>query len=326
MQTTVFDSLKDQKQLDTVLAKGGEGSVYPLADRPEVLVKCYHAEILAKNGPTLRHKIEAMTKVKAQFGHPAMSWPLIEVFDANQEWIGYAMRRVSGVKLHFLAHALLYKKHFPNLNRQQLVQILLNLVQMVQQLHAQQMMIGDYNLNNFLCDPSTLAVGLIDCDSYQIQIGNTRYPCPVGSPDLTPLEHHGMAYANVVRNPASESFSLAIILFKCLMLGRHPYDVLDGEDPVSNLKAGRFAYGIGNKGIPTGDWYNIWSHMPHRIKSMFIQTFVDGATDPTQRPTLDAWHEALTVYGKELDKGWHESAIRPTHPKASNRRSSGSQG
>ena len=234
------------------------------------------------------------------------------------------MRRASGVKIHCLAHAILYKKHFPSPTRVALVQILLNLVTQVEQLHQQGVMIGDYNLNNFLCDPQTLQVGLIDCDSYQVQLAGVRYPCPVGSPDLTPKEHHGMNYADVVRNLQSEVFSLAISLFKYLMLGRHPYDVVGGEDPVSNLKAGNFPYGKGNSGIPKGDWYNIWSHMPYRLKSLFVSTFVEGATDPQQRPSLADWKQALQLYQTELNKGWHETAMRPAQPKSAERRSNGS--
>ena len=328
MQSSSYSNVLDRngavKQLGAELARGGEGTIYPLTDRADILVKCYHDDILQKNRKTLRDKLQAMVEVHPQFGNPNLSWPLLSVFNAQGEWIGYAMRRVSGVKMHCLAHAILYKKHFPNLTRVALVQILLNLVTQVEQLHQQGVMIGDYNLNNFLCDPQTLQVGLIDCDSYQVQLAGVRYPCPVGSPDLTPKEHHGMNYADVVRNPQSEVFSLAIILFKCLMLGRHPYDVVGGEDPVSNLKAGNFPYGKGNSGIPKGDWYNIWSHMPYRIKNLFVSTFVEGATDPQQRPSLADWKQALQLYQTELNKGWHETAMRPAQPKSSERRSNGS--
>jgi len=317
---TIFDLTGKPKQLAEALAKGGEGIVYPLADRSDILVKCYHPDILAKNGPVLRQKVEAMITIKSQFASEQLSWPLLSVFDAQGQWIGYAMRRVAGVKLHSLAHALLYQKYFPQLTRKDVVTVLLGLIEQVQQLHAQQVMIGDYNLNNFLCDPHTLKVGLIDCDSYQVMIANQHYPCPVGSPDLTPSEHHGQSYAHIVRQPQSEVFSLAIILFKCLMLGRHPYDAVGGEDPVSNLKAGRFPYGIGNSGIPKGQWYNIWSHMPHRIKNLFIQTFVDGATNPSKRPDLNTWYQALTLYGQELDKDWHLSDMRPTTAKPAGRK------
>ena len=328
MQSSSYSNVLDRngavKQLGAELARGGEGTIYPLTDRADILVKCYHDDILQKNRKTLRNKLQAMVEVHQQFGNPNLSWPLLSVFNAQGEWIGYAMRRVSGVKMHCLAHAILYKKHFPSLTRVALVQILLNLVTQVEQLHQQGVMIGDYNLNNFLCDPQTLQVGLIDCDSYQVQLAGVRYPCPVGSPDLTPKEHHGMNYADVVRNPQSEVFSLAIILFKCLMLGRHPYDVVGGEDPVSNLKAGNFPYGKGNSGIPKGDWYNIWSHMPYRLKSLFVSTFVEGATDPQQRPSLADWKQALQLYQTELNKGWHETAMRPAQPKSSERRSNGS--
>ena len=328
MQSSSYSNVLDRngavKQLGAELARGGEGTIYPLTDRADILVKCYHDDILQKNRKTLRDKLQAMVEVHQQFGNPNLSWPLLSVFNAQGEWIGYAMRRVSGVKMHCLAHAILYKKHFPSLTRVALVQILLNLVTQVEQLHQQGVMIGDYNLNNFLCDPQTLQVGLIDCDSYQVQLAGVRYPCPVGSPDLTPKEHHGMNYADVVRNPQSEVFSLAIILFKCLMLGRHPYDVVGGEDPVSNLKAGNFPYGKGNSGIPKGDWYNIWSHMPYRIKNLFVSTFVEGATDPQQRPSLADWKQALQLYQTELNKGWHETAMRPAQPKSSERRSNGS--
>lgn len=328
MQSSSYSNVLDRngavKQLGAELARGGEGTIYPLTDRADILVKCYHDDILQKNRKTLRDKLQAMVEVHQRFGNPNLSWPLLSVFNAQGEWIGYAMRQVSGVKMHCLAHAILYKKHFPNLTRVALVQILLNLVTQVEQLHQQGVMIGDYNLNNFMCDPQTLQVGLIDCDSYQVQLAGVRYPCPVGSPDLTPKEHHGMNYADVVRNPQSEVFSLAIILFKCLMLGRHPYDVVGGEDPVSNLKAGNFPYGKGNSGIPKGDWYNIWSHMPYRLKSLFVSTFVEGATDPQQRPSLADWKQALQLYQTELNKGWHETAMRPAQPKSSERRSNGS--
>jgi DNA-binding helix-hairpin-helix protein with protein kinase domain len=320
--TNVLDRNGAVKQLGAELARGGEGTIYPLTDRADILVKCYHDDILQKNRKTLRDKLQAMVEVNQQFGNPNLSWPLLSVFNDQGEWVGYAMRRVSGIKLHCLAHAVLYKKHFPNLTRVELVQILLNLVTQVEQLHQQGVMIGDYNLNNFMCDPQTLQVGLIDCDSYQVQLAGVCYPCPVGSPDLTPKEHHGMNYADVVRDPQSEVFSLAIILFKCLMLGRHPYDVVGGEDPVSNLKAGNFPYGKGNSGIPKGDWYNIWSHMPYRIKNLFVSTFVKGATDQQQRPSLADWKQALQLYQSELNKGWHESAIRPAQPKPSERHNS----
>ncbi|HMX99989.1 MAG TPA: hypothetical protein PKC44_09475 [Agitococcus sp.] len=317
MQTiTVYDAHKNAKTLDSMLAKGGEGSVYAVQGRSDVLVKLYHPDVLNKLQPHLQQKITAMLHNKPK-NESLLSWPLIDVYNQQQQWIGYAMRRKQGLKLQFLAHAILYKKHFPHFNRRDIVQVLLSLIEQIKQLHSQQIMIGDYNLNNFLCDPHTKTISLIDCDSYQCQFNGQFFACPVGSPDLTPPEHQNKSFKEVVRNSQSEVFSLAIILFKCLMLGRHPYDMVNGEDPVSNMNSGRFAYGKGNQGIPKGDWYNIWSHMPYQLKSLFIRTFSEGALNPSLRPSLAEWHQALSLYIKEMDKGWHEVAVRPQHAKKS---------
>lgn len=316
----IVDVNHQEQRLSNRLAIGGEGEIYPLAQRENVLVKLYHPSELAKRGSELEKKVEAMRTVARLRQFNGVSWPLISVYDQNRRWVGYAMYRAEGKPMFYLAHALLYKKHFPGLDRRGLVDYLIQLVQHLLVLHKDGVMVGDYNLHNILCHPVSNKVTLIDCDSYQLEINGHHYPNPVGSPDMTPKEHHGSKFSQLVRTPESEAFSLAIILFKCLMLGRHPYDIVGGEDPVTNLRRGNFAYGIGNKGIPKGDWYNIWSHMPHRLKALFIRTFTDGADDPSKRAFPAEWLDVLQIYRKEMDKGWHETAIRPAIAKPNIRR------
>ena len=318
----VFDPHRSPKMLGSLLARGGEGEIYPLAERPDVLIKWYHAADLQKRGSTLKLKVEAMRGMSALQKESHLSWPLFSVFDDNNNWIGYSMYRAKGLPMFKLSHAVLYKKNFPNLDRRRLVDYLINLVSQVQNLHQKGVMLGDYNMQNILCNPDNDHVTLIDCDSYQISVQGIHYPCPVGSADMTPKEQQNREFSQIVRTSQSEAFSLAIILFKCLMLGRHPYDIVGGDDPVQNLCNGNFAYGIGNKGVPKGPWYNIWSHMPHRLKSLFIATFTDGADYPDKRASLNDWLEALTLYAKEIDKGWHEVAILPAAPKAKTYRGS----
>lgn len=312
---TVYDLHHQPQPLGTLLAKGGEGEIYPLQNRPDILLKRYHETELQKRGVILQAKIDAMRQIQKLRADHGLSWPLIHAYDDQKRWVGYCMHHVQGVPMFKLAHAKLYQKYFPGLDRRRLVEYLLHLVCQVQSLHARQVMVGDYNLQNILCDTASTRVTLIDCDSYQININGQHYPCPVGSADMTPKEHQNQPFQNVVRTPESEVFSLTIVLFKGLMLGRHPYDIVGGADPVQNLCNGDFAYGIGNRGIPKGAWYNIWSHMPHRLKQLFIQTFTEGADQPHRRATLDEWREALTIYRREMDKGWHTTDINPDQPK-----------
>ncbi|MDA3878002.1 MAG: hypothetical protein PF483_13040 [Halothiobacillus sp.] len=309
------------KTLADLLAQGGEGAVYPLQDRPEVLVKCYHENVLAKRGPEIQRKVEAMVALRQKamgvFG-AQVSWPLLSVFDAQQNWIGYAMRRADGVSMHKLMHPMLATKYFPFLNRVQIIAYLLSFVDALLDLHKAGVFVGDFNPHNVLCVPNSDRVVLIDCDSYQVSLNGKLFPCPVLTADMAPVEQHGKPAEHVKRNASSETFSAAILLFKALMLGRHPFDIVGGEDPVSNMRSGRFAYGQGNKGVPIGPWYNIWSHMPYRLKHMFITTFTDGVWDKSQRPSLVQWREELRIYQTEIGKGWHNAEIRPDTPKANN--------
>lgn len=317
----VYNKEGKPKQLGEQLAKGGEGAVYPVANTPHILVKHYFSEKLAKNKGILQPKIELMSQLRQHFNlkrHKNISWVAIPVYDDKKQWIGYAMPRLQGFPLQYLAHSMIYKKYAPNLNRLDIAKLMLDWLNDIELLHRNNIMIGDYNLQNFLWDPNSKKIGFIDCDSYQIRYEGKHYPCLVGSPDLTAPEHHNKDFKTIVRTPESEYFSIAIILFKCFMLGRHPYDIVGGADPVRNMQQGEFAYGIGNGGskkIPKGDWYNIWSHMSYDMKSLFIKTFTEGVRNPKKRATISEWKTILNKYIYEIKQNYHNIDIRPAHPK-----------
>lgn len=316
----IYDETGIPKQLGELLGRGGEAEVYPLEDRPDILFKKYHDSVLQKRREILINKIDVMKRLgqESELGKSKnLSWPLIHVYDNQKNWIGYAMYRADGVTMFHLAHAMAYKKHFPDLDRIKIVAYLINLLKEVKKLHNHGIMLGDYNLQNILLDPRSDKVTLIDCDSYQIRYKDKFYACEVGTPDMTPKEHQNTPYKDLVRTLESEYFSIAIILFKALMLGRHPYDVVGGTDPVQNLCNGKFPYGKDGRGIPKGVWFNIWSHMPYKLKSHFIQTFTEGANNPQKRTDIDTWLRELNIYLQEMRKGWHALEIRPDRPKVS---------
>jgi DNA-binding helix-hairpin-helix protein with protein kinase domain len=311
----VCDPLKNKKQLGSLLAQGGEGGVYPLIDREDILIKVYHDEKLAKNRHTFQKKIDAMTTNKADLSSANVCWPLMSVYNEQQQWIGYAMKKAQGIPMMHIAHALAYQKYFPTLNRIDIVQYLLSFLSVVEALHQKNIFIGDYNLQNFLCDPNSDKVTMIDCDSYQVSLNGQYFACPVGSPDFTPVEHQGKQFKDIRRDEHSERFSVAIIVFMCLMLGKHPFDFKGGEGREANIKKGYFPYGPGGGGIPKGAWFNIWSHMPYKVKSLFMQAFDEGTKDKHKRPTIKEWKEQLKLYLKEMNMGWHNTEIKPEKPK-----------
>ena len=319
MGMTVHGPSGESVQLaETAFAQGGEAAVHAIPCYPGVVVKLYHPQILQKRAQSLRAKVEAMSSDPhlAQFKqHAALAWPRFSVFDEQKQWRGYAMRKAQGVGMTVLAHAMAYREHFPLLNRQILVSYLCNLLTTVQELHASGVMIGDYNPANFLCDPQSGAVTLIDCDSWQLTAHGKTFRCPVAAPDMLAPELQGKELSTVSRSLESELFALAILLFKVLMLGRHPFDVVGGESPVENIRKGYFPYGPGGGGIPKGPWFNIWSHLPFKLKELLVRTFKEGTANPSERATLAHWLERLSVYQNEMDKGWHDIDIKPTAPK-----------
>ncbi|MCE5361471.1 MAG: hypothetical protein JJ714_10990 [Acidithiobacillus sp.] len=301
------------------LAQGGEAAVYSVPQHSNVVVKIYHDRVLEKRGDKLEAKIKALCNSTFQpfQKHNGLSWPRFPVLDDRGNWRGYAMRKATGVSMNRLAHAKSYLEHFPNLTRADIVGYLLSLLDTVDFLHANGVLIGDYNLANFLCDPNSHAVALIDCDSWQVEIpGSKPFLCDVAAPDILAPELHGKDLSTVKRSMESERFSLAIVLFKALMLGRHPYDVVGGTGPVENIRKGYFPYGVGGGGIPKGPWYNIWSHLPFSIKEQFIATFKEGTQDPAQRTTTTTWKELLRRYQREItERQWHCNDVRPAEPK-----------
>lgn len=305
----VMDAQGKERRLGKRLERGGEGQIFALRDRHDVIVKWYHPELLAKRGEELHRKVEAMRTLRDSQMTRDVCWPLIRVYDQQRRWIGFAMYRARGVRMSFLAHALLYQRYFPGLDRRRTVSYLIRFIEIVQQLHEAGVCIGDYNLNNIFCVPTSDQVTLIDCDSYQLSVDGTFYPCPVGSPDMTPKEHQGVSFRHVMRSPRSEAFSLAIVLFKCLMLGRHPYDIVGGDDPVRNLRRGNFAYGRGARHVPQGVWYELWSELPETLRDMFVTTFTVGADAPGQRVTLPQWHAALCDYREALAAGQYSARL-----------------
>lgn len=326
MALSIQNASGDSVQLtETAFAQGGEAAVHAVPRFPGVVVKLYHPQVLDKRQHVLREKIDAMVSDATLDGfkqHDKLCWPRFSVFDQNRQWRGYAMKKANGVPMTRLAHAMAYREHFPGLDRPALACYLLSLLHTLDELRRAGVSLGDYNPANFLCDVGSNTVTLIDSDSWQVRTAHKTYPCPVAAPDMLAPELLGKDLGQLQRTEQSERFSLAILLFKVLMLGRHPFDVVGGESPVANIRRAYFPYGVGGGGIPKGPWFNIWSHLPYKLKEQFVRTFKEGSHDPAARTSITEWIDLFKLYQKEMGRGWHDAQVRPTSPKSSNYRGS----
>ncbi|KKJ01215.1 protein kinase domain-containing protein [Prochlorothrix hollandica] len=312
----VYDYNSKPKVLGEIIGSGGQGNVYEL-EGSSFLVKIFHSERLKEEEENLVKKLETQIKMKGSIKQTNVSWPQVAVYSQDKSYLGYAMKKMCGIPLKYLAHPKLYEKKFPDITRENMIILMISLVDTISKLHELDIYLGDINLENILCNPKTWKISLIDADSYQIH----DYPCPVGRPEMTPLEHHGKDFKYIIRTKESDCFSLAILIFQCFMFGRHPYDNIGGGNPVENLENGRFPYGPGGSApgrdgaVPQGNWYNLWSHLSFNIKGLFMQTFKEGASNPESRASLDEWRRGLQQYLSNIKSDYFTNEVYPKFPK-----------
>ena len=89
-------------------------------------------------------------------------------------------------------------------NRKELVSICLQIAQILSSLsnvENHQVLVGDLKPENFLITED-YKVYIVDVDSFQID----EFPCPVGTPDLTPPEWEGRKFNNFLRDIYGERY------------------------------------------------------------------------------------------------------------------------
>ena len=314
---------KDEK------ASGGEGTVYTVPGKPNVLVKIYHADILSKpdKGDAIRARIEAMARDDRVRNLPNLAWPLMPVYGTAdcRQLIGFAMRCCKGVPLQSIfAGPDSVRRKFPQWTRRELAEMARNYVRCVRELSERGILVTDFNPANVLCDVDR-TVSFIDVDSFQVAdakgrmlISHTHFPSHA-APEL--LNDPGAL--NRPRTLNQTSFSAALVAFQILMCGYHPYsyrDAVDGRgcgSPEENLRAGRCPLGAGADCRFPNAWYRLWSYLSRSVKGVFIDTFKDGHGNPARRATLNSLEYALNglLITMARDEDANRVSLRPDRVK-----------
>ena len=320
---SVVDDQGVEKKLAGLLARGGEGTVHRLAGRDDVLIKIYHPEILADHGRRrrLQNKIVDMTSNCGLRRHDRIAWPLVSLYAcSNRTWCGYAMMARSGVSLRELCgNPMNLARTAPGWHRQHLVRLCVGFLDTIESLCNERALPVDFNPSNFLIDLQSINMNFIDCDGYQFLGSSGMHLCEALLPEMAAPEV-------VVRNgwrdhpvsPESLRFSVGMTLFYILNLGNSPYRHRNGHDPVRNLIAGTCGLGKGaDCELPRGSCYRIWSHLTFKLKELFIRCFREGHGNPSARPSIIEWRDALLHYNHCLRKGHAEATLIPDRPKSS---------
>ncbi len=293
------------------VGRGGEGVVYRVAGRSDLVAKIYHPALRTY---TRQAKLTAMVMQPSldEGGtlvppHVSLAWPTDLLFAADA-FAGFLMPRIErSPNLVALFNPQLRRQRYPHVDRRFLLRTAQNLATLLAALHSRGHVVGDLNQKNILVKANAL-VTLVDTDSFQIRDHNGQcYRCGVGVPDYTAPELQGQGLAASDRQPYHDCFGLSVLLFQLLMEGYHPFTgrpltaALSEIDQLSLhcLQQGLFPYS-NNTAVQPPPAAPPFTWLPAEIRHLFLQSFLNGYTQPTQRPTAAIWAQALGQAGLNL--------------------------
>lgn len=293
-------SNKQQIALGPELGRGGEACVYEVSH--DLVAKIYHR-------PTVKHEQKLAVMIDnppddpmIQKGHISIAWPIDLLYesDTRSRFAGYLMPRVTDmISITEFYNPKARRMQCPLFSYLYLYRTAHNLAAAFRALHDRGYVIGDVNGRNILVAETAL-IAIVDTDSFQVCDTQNRsiYRCPVGTDEFTPTELQGKDFSQIERTTEHDCFGLAVLIFKLLMLGFHPFDGKYqgiGEQPTieERISRGYFPYSKGR--VPTEPPpialdFNV---LPPKIQSLFIRCFESGHSDSQMRPSTWIWQEAL---------------------------------
>ena len=297
--------------------KGGEGSLYTVVGRPDIVIKVYHDPLR----PGLYQKIKKLKELATGWDADfrAVTAPPLEVLYSSptrtpQSFMGFTMRKVQGA---FKSLGEIYdQKHSAYLSYANKIRACLNICSLTYCAHQNGVVIGDYNQKNIGVAPDG-RMTLFDNDSFQI--GDSALRCIVGvheemAPEvLLELKKNKADLITIgkrVYNPNTDRYTMALHIFHLLMAGAHPFNhridagQLSSSKTVSSVTIGTveaaqrklFVYANPSVFRKPPKHFPSYQILPEELRSCFERAFIDGLDEPDKRPSPKEFYEVLKTY------------------------------
>jgi DNA-binding helix-hairpin-helix protein with protein kinase domain len=288
--------------LEKQLASGGEGAVYAVSQYPGLVAKLYHKTPT----PQTVSKLQAMVRLRSDKLERMTAWPRALLHRPGVSTVcGFLMPKISDCQpIQHLYNPVMRLRFFTRETWLFLITAAMNMAAAFDEVHATGCLVGDVNQSNALVSPKAL-VWLIDCDSFQVPARGQPWLCEVGVPHFTPPELQGCSFRTVVRTLNHDRYGLAVIIFKLLFMGRHPYSGIyqGSDDPTfeDHIKAYRF----GLSPDPTtrmkpSPHMPLLPDVPPVFGGMLRRAFEQGSQQPNSRPTALQWFNALKQFREDV--------------------------
>jgi serine/threonine protein kinase len=181
----------------------------------------------------------------------------------------------------------------------------LNIVSIIEALHAAGYVLGDIKPQNILVNNRALP-SIIDTDSFQVinPKNGKVYHCLVGSEGYTPPELIGKDFDSIEQTEVHDRFRLGVIIYQLLFGGNNPFQgkwTGTGEIPDINELICQGLWINGSTNLIAAVARTIPLEIVHpEVQQCFLKCFNDGHKNPNLRPTAREWLEALRTGNDNL--------------------------
>lgn len=277
------------------IGRGGEGTVHAVAGAPDLAAKIYSSVPDQERIDKLSCMVQLL-KSSPELAEQC-AWPQRILSDEQGRVRGFVMARLTSQHpVHEIYNPEQRKQIFPKASWRTLVAVAAQCARIFSRLHAHGVVVGDVNERNLLLD----GLGrpwLVDADSFQIRHGERVFLTGVGVADYTPPELQGERFSQVVRTFNHDRFGLAVLLFKLVFMGRHPFSGGTTGDLSAAIAASEFDYALVAQRLP---------HLlpltaaPTAIQECFAQAFGPGQAED-DRPAAADWLRELLAFADALE-------------------------
>lgn len=299
---TAYSNAQGQPiRLGAELGRGGEATVYDVGGLPRMVAKIYAAP-----RPLKAEKLRAML-ADCEPPSSVCAWPVTTLHNGHGTLpIGYVMPKIEqAFALDSLISPTQRKRDLPTADWGFIVHAARNLADGVAEIHRHGYIIGDLNENNVRVTKKA-EIRFIDCDSFQIPTGSRVLRCEVATLLYWPPELQGMQADAIDRTPNHDAFALAVLIFRLLFLGRHPYAGKflgrgDSPDIPGLIAQHRFAFGARASQLqvaPPPDALRL-QQIPGTLGMLFERAFAPDSAHGG-RPTATEWVTGLDALAKDL--------------------------
>ena len=287
------------------IANSGEAKVWR-TNQKGYLAKIYHSPT-----PERVQKLAVMianppTEPNSHLNHVSFAWPKSALKNAQGDCVGFLMPEIKdGKELINVYNSSLRKASKLEIDWRFLHTTALNIVSIIEALHAAGYVLGDIKQQNILVNNRALP-SIIDTDSFQVKNPKNGkvYRCLVGSPGYTPPELMGKDFASIEQTEVHDRFRLGVIIYQLLFSGNNHFQgkwTGAGENPEPDeiIRRGLWLYSANSLIEPVPITIPMIIVHP-AIRECFLKCFNDGHKNPNLRPTAREWLKALRTGNDNL--------------------------